>query len=82
MKKTYTINNTEYSITNCTAIALNAGDTERQDALLVTSSRNGEKFAQVVFGYQMPETAEDFADMCDDPAAWDSDYKTVETVSC
>ena len=80
MEKTYIVNNIEYNITNCTAVALNAGDTDRQDALVVTNSRNGEKFAYVVFGYQMPETVEDFADMCEDCNAWDSDYEVLETV--
>ena len=83
MKKTYIINDAEYKITNCTAIALNAGDTERQDALLIEhTADSGEKFDYVVFGYQMPETSEDFADMCEDCNAWDSDYETLETVVC
>ena len=38
MEKTYIINDVEYNITNCTAIALNAGDTERQDALLIENT--------------------------------------------
>ena len=81
MKKTFTINNTKYTVTNCTAVAacdLDTGD--RQDALLVVSYDNGEKFDRVVFGYDMPETAEDFADMCDDSSAWESAADVLETV--
>lgn len=78
--KTFTIDNTEYTVRTCTAIALNAGDTERQDALLVTSHMNGEKSEYVVFGYEMPKTEEDFALMSEDSTAWDSDYETLATV--
>ena len=80
MTKTFAIDNTEYTITDCTA--LNCED-ERVNALLVENTADsGEKFAYVVFGYQMPETTEDFADMCEDCNAWDSDYETLETVVC
>lgn len=78
--KTFNINNTEYIITACTAIALNAGDTERQDALLVTSTASGEKSEFVVFGYAMPDDADEFQEMADDYNAWESDYETLATV--
>ena len=78
MTKTFTIDNTEYTITDCTA--LNCED-ERVNALLVENTADsGEKFQFVVFGYEMPETVEDFEDMCDDSCAWDSDYEVLETV--
>ena len=78
MTKTFAIDNTEYTITDCTA--LNCED-ERVNALLVENTADsGEKFQKVCFGYDMPETVEDFDDMCDDSCAWDSDYEVLETV--
>lgn len=70
----------EYAITTCTAIAVSVGDTERQDALLVESEYDGEKFQQVVFGYPMPETEEDFLAMCEDSYAWDFTGEDLATV--
>lgn len=82
MKRTYIVENTKYTVTPCTAIAgcdLRAGAI--QNALLVESAgASGEKFRYVVFGYEMPETAEDFAYMCEDSAAWESDYEVLKTV--
>lgn len=78
--KQFTINDTTYTVRTCTAIALNAGDAEAQDALFVTNYANGEKMESVVFGYDMPETLEDFCDMADDSGAWDSDWDTCHTV--
>ena len=78
MKKTYIIENIEYTIIPCEAIALD--DYTHQDALLVSSKQNGEKFDKVVFGYEMPETIEDFDDMCEDSSAWESDQEVLETV--
>ena len=81
MKKTFTVNNTDYTVIEVTAVASCDMDTgDRQDALLVVNTQNGEKVEKVVFGYEMPETAEDFLDMCDDYNAWDSDYEVLETV--
>lgn len=80
--KTFTINDTEYTVTACTAVAscdLCSGS--RQASLLIENTADsGEKFQYVVFGYDMPETADDFADMCDDSSAWESDYEVLETV--
>lgn len=80
--KIFCINGTEYAVEICTAIcAADGGDErKRQDALLVSSEYNGELFENIVFGYDMPETAEQFADMCADPGAWESDFNTVDTV--
>lgn len=79
MTKTFTIDNTEYTVTTCTAIAL--GDVSEQEALLVENTADsGEMFQKVVFGYEMPETAEDFEEMCDDSGAWESDYEVLGTV--
>lgn len=79
--KIFNINGTEYAVEICTAIcAADCGDeSKRQDALLVYSERDGEKFEQVVFGYDMPETVEAFLDICDDYAAWESDCTIIRT---
>ena len=85
MKRAFTVENDshEYTVTECTAIAVTAGDTERQDALYVYSfSDAGEKFEYVVFGYAMPEDDDEFLTMSDDYSAWSSDYEDVETVDC
>lgn len=71
--KTFEINDNEYTITTCTAIAEcdEGNEDARQDALLVINvGDSGERFEYVVFGWDMPETAEDFADMCEDASAW------------
>ena len=79
MTKNFTIDNTEYTVTTCTAIAL--GDISEQEALLVENTADsGEKFEKVVFGYEMPETAEDFEAMCEDASAWESDSDVLDTV--
>ena len=80
--KTFEINNTEYTMESCTAICgSDLGDeSKRQDAILVTSENGGEKSEFVVFGWEMPETSEDFSDMCDDSSAWESDWEVLETV--
>lgn len=72
MKK-FEVNGTEYAVKICTAIcAADGGDeSKRQAALLVSSERDGEKFEQIVFGYEMPESAEAFLDICEDYAAWE-----------
>ena len=81
MKKTFTIENHKYIVIPCTAVASCDMDTNtRQDALLVVTFRNFEKIEKVVFGYDMPETAEDFEDMCNDSSAWESDSEVLETV--
>ena len=78
MTKSFTIDNTEYTVTACTAMY----EGERLSALLVeNTAESGEKFQFVVFGYEMPETAEGFEDMCEDSCAWDSDYETLESVA-
>lgn len=79
--KIFNINGTEYAVEICTAIcAADGGDeSKRQDALLVYSERDGEKFEEVVFGYDMPEAVEAFRDMCEDFAAWESDCTIIRT---
>lgn len=52
----------------CTAIALEAGDTERQNAIYAVQefAPGDEKFEFVIFGYGMPKSEEDFAEILDD----------------
>ena len=84
MKKTFTVEGTEYTVEDITAIATCAGDhgeEMRQNALLVTNmADSGEKIEYVVFGYDMPENEDDFSDMCEDSDAWDSNCETLKTV--
>ena len=84
MKKTFTVEGTEYTVEDITAIATCAGEHGedfRQNALLVTNmADSGEKIEYVVFGWAMPENDNDFSDMCEDSNAWDSDWETLETV--
>lgn len=84
MKKTFTVEGIEYTIEEITAIATCAGEyteADRQYALLVTNlADSGEKIEYVVFGYHMPEDEDDFANMCADGDAWDSDWETLATV--
>ena len=77
--KTFKINGIEYMIAPCTAIcAADGGDErKRQDALLVSNEYNGELFESVVFGYDVPKTAETFAEMCEDYSAWESDCTII-----
>lgn len=72
--KTFNINGTEYTVEICTAIcgADRGDESKRQDALLVSSERDGEMFNDVVFGCEMPDTEENFLDICADYAAWES----------
>ena len=84
MKKTFTVEGTEYTVEDITAIATCAGEhgeEMRQNALLVTNMADSEeKIEYVVFGYDMPENDDDFSDMCEDSDAWDSNFETLETV--
>lgn len=79
--KTFNINGAEYTVEICTAIcAADGGDErKRQDALLISNEYNGELFESVVFGYDMPITAETFNEMCADYAAWESDCTIIRT---
>lgn len=80
--KTFEINGTEYTVEACTAIcgADMSDENRRQDALFVSSENGGETVEFVVFGWEMPETSEDFSDMCDDSIAWESDWEVLNTV--
>lgn len=84
MKKIFTVEGTEYTVEDITAIATCAGEYSedfRKNALLVTNmADSGEKIEYVVFGYDMPENDDDFSDMCEDSDVWDSNYDTLKTV--
>ena len=67
-----------YTVSPCAAVAVNAGDTDRQPALYVVSAADsGETFEFIVYGWNMPKTVEDFAAMAEDCGAWDSDHEAV-----
>ena len=81
MTKIIIFEGTEYTIQDCTAIAdcdMESGN--RQNALLVENEFNGETFQFVVFGFPMPDDEEDFANMCSESGAWESDWETLNTV--
>lgn len=84
MEKIFTVEGTEYTVTEVTAIADEYGvysEDKRQNALLVTNvADSGEKIEYVVFGWNMPKNGDDFSDMCEDSYAWDSYCETLETV--
>lgn len=69
-----------FEFTYCTAIAFEAGDTERQIALYVHDKDdvygNGDA---VVFGYDMPEDDVDVENILSDYSAWSHDSETVES---
>ena len=75
-----------YEVYPCTAVALEAGDTEadRQQALYVVlrTAPGEERFDSVVFGWEFAwlKADEDFASMCDDASAWSQDWETLETI--
>ena len=81
MTKTYTIDNTTYTVRTCTAVAVSIGETERVDALYVDYyAESGEHVENVIFNESMPEDEEDFVAMFDYPDEWDSYYRTIATV--
>ena len=80
--KNFEVFGTNYTVESCTAVAYcDLAENLRQDALLVTSLSDGEKFEYVVFDCQMPETLDDFMEMCEDSTAWESEYDVLETVA-
>ena len=52
----------------------------RQNALHVGCHLNWEYVEKVVFGYSMPESNEEFADMCADSDAWESEYNVLRSI--
>ena len=81
MKKTFTIGSTEYTVSECTAICKDLGESERRKALFVCSfSESGEKSEFVLFDFDMPEDESEFIEMCEDSSVWDGWYATVDSV--
>ena len=96
MEKTFHIENNEYTVMPCTAIPYCelgwTGDGEpiyneeaRQNALFVEKvvPFGEERFQAVVFcdwGLDDLKTDEDFAEMCEDSEAWESDWETLDSV--
>ena len=81
MTKTYTINDTTYTVRTCTAVALSIGETERTTALYVDYyDESGEHVEYVVFNATMPEDEDEFMILCDYSDEWDSNYRTIATV--
>ena len=79
MTKTYTTNDTTYTVRTCTAVSV--GETERTTALYVDYyDESGEHVEYVVFNATMPEDEDEFMDLCDYSDGWDSDYMTIATV--
>lgn len=82
MKKIFTIDGAKYTVITCTAVASCDMDTgDLQNALLVINYQNGEKVEKLVFGYDMPETVEDFLDMADDSSAWEFVGENRKTIN-
>ena len=77
MKKVYN----GYEFSECTAIALEAGDTTRQNAIFChkidDEFRDGDC---VIFGYSLPADEEDAENILSDYSAHSSDYETLATV--
>lgn len=79
MTKTYTINDTTYTVRTCTAVSV--GETERATALYVDYyDESVEHVEYVVFNATMPEDEDEFMDLCDYYDGWYSDYRTIATV--
>lgn len=81
MKKTFKIGNTEYKVSECTAICKDMGESERRKALYVYNiSESEEKHEFVIFDYKMPKNEAEFLEMCEDSSAWNGWFETVESV--
>ena len=79
MTKTYTIDNTTYTVRTCTAVSV--GETERATALYVDyCDESGEHVEYVVFNATMPEDEDEFMALCDYSDEWDNHYMTIATV--
>ena len=79
MTKTYTINDTTYTVRTCTAIA--TGDIVRRNALYIDYyDESGEHVEHVVFTEEFPETEDEFAELSNYPDDWDSHYMTIAAV--
>lgn len=83
MTKTFTLDGVEYTVTPCSAIPgvhQFLGHGAVAALLIENTADSGEKFQKVCFGYDMPNTIEDFTEMCEDSSAWESDHEVLATV--
>ena len=81
MEKTFKIGNTEYKVSECTAICKDLGESERRKAIYVESiAESGEKSEYVIFDYEMPENENEFSKMCKESSEWDGWCETIKTV--
>ena len=80
--KTFKVNGKEYEIRACTAIcdADHRDERKRQEALLVSYHNETETVEYIVFGYDMPETMNEFLIICEDLFAWESNWEVLETL--
>lgn len=71
--KKFVIYGIAYYVYEATAIAeCDEGDeSKRQNVLLVIDTNGTEVDRHVVFGYDMPETEDDFNAICEDANAWE-----------
>lgn len=81
MKKIFNVNDHEVEFTSCTAIATSIGDTKRQNAVYVHDTTD--EFCDgngVLFGAEVPESAEEAADLLDESVPLDTNWETLSTV--
>lgn len=84
-EKNFCANGIQYILEEVSAIeTCNLDDKEpeysRKGALLCTSTNGEGKSKSVIFGFEMPETEEEFAIVCKNPEAWESDNRVLETI--
>lgn len=82
MTKAFSVNGADYTVEACTAISqADAGrERARQGALYVTSMKDGELFEQVVFNWDMPQSLDEFVEMCDDNSSWESSGEVLGSI--
>jgi hypothetical protein len=87
MTKTFTIDLTKFTVTECTVKALSDFDPndgypifKRQPALLTEwENSRGVRFNAIAF-HEMPQNNDEFDEMWSDPNVWTVDRETLSTV--
>lgn len=79
---TFKLYGSEYILRTGTAICCaELGDeSRRQEVVIVETDFHGEKFVNVVFGWPMPKSLDEFRAMAEDSSAWESDQEVLETI--
>lgn len=69
-------------IYECTAIAgCDSGEEQRQNALYtITYGEGGEKIEFVIFGFEMPQSEDEWETMCEEESAWENDWEVLKTI--